>query len=201
MNAANVISVDPGKKTLGTLNLSGAPGFLRTNIASKIGTTTQRSSHKLLNLTFASVCPTSTQRSGRILLMRLLLAGLMTACALLPQAQADIEIYELSLPHIVMITLLVAAGSMTLGLLMRPVLILSTGLFFTVATLQALVGEFNVELWFCGFSSLMLAISGSGRISLDGLFHHLLGEKRSFRKRQAHARRRMSYEAFKFVDA
>lgn len=200
MNASNVISIDPGQKTLGTLNMSGAPTFLRKQIITE-QPVEKRGKRVLLNTLFARCGITSGTRSLRLVIMRVVFAGLLAICGVMRLTNAEEVVYDMSLPHIASIIMFVVAGSLAAGLLVRPVSAIATLLWIALGVMQLLVGEFVPEIWFCAFGTLVFAVSGAGRYGLDGLIRHLLSrERREAKSRSKLAAKRMSYEAFKYAN-
>lgn len=200
MNASNVISIDPGQKTLGTLNMQGAPTFLRKHVITEQAAG-KRGKRVLLNTLFARCGISSGARSLRLVIMRVVFAGLLTICGIMRLTSVDEVIYDMSLPHIASIIMFVVASSLATGLLVRPVSSIATLLWGILGVMQLLVGEFVPEIWFCAFGTLVFAVSGAGRYSLDGLARHLLSrERREGRKSRKLASKRMSYEAFKYAN-
>lgn len=198
MNEANVISIDPGAKTLGEQRL-GCERLVR--ISKKISTpgrVAARGVVRMLNIISGINSKIGHQISGKIMLVRMF-CGIMFICAaLVPKSPESIAALDLSVSEWLMT---IAGLSMSFGLLTRPVClcgaILAGTMFFPT------LAEGTPNLYDGAFMMLtfIFGVMGPGMFSVDQLLRNLIGRVTTKRHAPKRLRRRqIDYHAFGDAD-
>lgn len=199
INNSDVISVNPGRKTLGALNLQSATRFLRTTIT--LPSNRRKSANrKTLDVLFAVASPSFRQRSGCIIVLRFFFAVLLGLCAFMPMYfDSSLEFYHMGVSHIAVIAMIAGVASLVLGLFIRPVMIAVALILAAESALQFSVGDFDETVLFCVFGCVLFAVTGSGKYSVDYLVRRLLLRSPFSEKRKRKLeKKRLSYEAYRY---
>lgn len=196
MNAttADIISVDPGRATLGALH----PEFAQ-RIGRKVNVQSPSillSKKMWLNLTFACSSPGVGVNSRNMLLLRLCFAAVLIVSGafiiggeiLSPAAGYDSRMFAV---------FEIAAGSMlALGLFSRFAMFAGV-IFYGFLSFQSIsAGIFDMQEILCCFGSLVFLLTGTGRYSADFLIRKAIIRSAS-RRRQQRKADRLSYKAYR----
>lgn len=189
MTKANVISVDPSKRTFGALHAELAP-----KVARQFSTTSARSSaneentacHGLATFLFPTAnC--SFNLSMVLLALRLLLGALLLADGIT-------TIGTVAAPDAICIAEITTGALVMLGLICRPATFI-TAVYFTMLLLSS--AEFSQTNLVIAVLSLIVCLGGPGWFSIDGTIRRTLdSERRSRLREKQRAEQRLSYRAF-----
>lgn len=160
MNATQVISVNPGKKTIGELLLEARKNEPASH--SIVAAVTRKpKGHSLMNALTGISAKASKSTSRRLLFLRVITAAILGGLAWYSwYAEAEPMLF---------IPLIVLGGSLLTGFLTRIVSIgmLGTFVYFAFQGLAAPVISGALA-----FTALVFAILGPGRYSIDQLIRH-----------------------------
>lgn len=191
MNAsATVISVNPGKSTVGQLNPEAAVRRLRNLRCDAVPAKTLER-RRALKFLFGLGSRRDLRHSGRLLLWRVAFAALLLVAFFAPG-------YAVASPAWILPAM---AVSLLSGLFQR-VAMTAASLWFTylAVSLLAAAGTLDMVAAFCAMISGMMAVAGPGRWSLDMILRrrlHRLIVPLNRRRRQAS--RRLSYKAMQCI--
>lgn len=199
MNEAQVISVNPGTKTLGELNIS-------ENKLSRISrrlTAPARNMvspfKKIVDLLFGLNSKVNAQFSGKMMLLRLLFGSLLIASVLLPMHPDDILALDFG-PH--SIALIIFGVSMVFGFLSRLVSLGCAGWFGYRVYASIMVANPDITAVSLLMFAVMFWVLGPGLYSVDQMIRHILFTLSS-KYRQRQIRNRMikasGYRAYSSV--
>ena len=192
MAASNVISVNPGQKTLGALH----PEVLarrRIDISAA-----KNNAAKTLNLIFAVKEAKGNRRSMLLLVARIIVGFLfiLSGYAGLTQGLAPVSYIQ---PHEYGIIMIVLGSMLGVGLFTRPVFLLGFLAWATASVVQAISGVISMESCLWAACSMIFCFTGAGRWSLDMALRHIVYTTFFGRRRETRqARQRLSYKAFSY---
>lgn len=200
MNNANVISVNPGVKTMGELNM---PKINLARISRKLTRPGNNTPHfrKALHFALGIDSKTTSRFSGKMAIVRLITGCLFISFGIVPLIESGmnpgacepIELLSLAL-----------GISVFFGFMTRIVTIAATGFFAYLFYTSMTVGEPDMLYLLSGCISAIICVLGPGRYSLDQLMSRGLQGIHT-RSRQSGSHRRsmetsVGYNAFGSVD-
>lgn len=207
----NIISINPGRKTFGEMNLEMAR--MDVSAKSKAGSSTLKRFKSVINF-LSGINPGVTAKwSTKILFLRLIAGATLMATGFLNYFGE----FSYNVPSM----LIILGSILIIGLFTRVLSILGAALFATVmattymgVTLpylpQTIVpfGELNYAYLLCSVLLLICAMIGPGRFSIDqmirtGAFSIKRNKikkrnKKAMRKSEKQAEMRMTYKAFQY---
>lgn len=189
MTKANVISVDPSKRTFGALHTELAPKVARqfpSALAHSSAGQESTGNHGLAAFIFPTAnC--SFNLSMVLLALRLLLGALLLA-------EGITTLGAVKSPDAICIAEITAGALIILGLMGRPVTFI-TAVYFTMLLLSS--AEFSQANLVFSVLSLIVCLGGPGWFSIDGTIRRTLDSERRSRIREKKlAEERLSYRAF-----
>ncbi|MDE6670529.1 MAG: DoxX family protein [Muribaculaceae bacterium] len=201
MNKIEVLSVNPGTSTLGSLNPELASALACSSRA--IGNRSDSLVDDTVDF-FTAVRHPSAMRLGTALLMLRVAFGallIVTGCFAIPSLYTLDSIAALQ-PYWEGV-LQVAIGSLLcLGFGARIASLAGMAVFGTIATMAIMAGELPQTDILYTFGCFTFFILGAGRISVDGLIRKQAVIMRQRRKDPARlAKKRLSYQAFQYTSA
>ncbi len=194
MNIPNILSVDPGQYTLGTLHKDIAGKILRNAGITRDNEPSH--SKYMLNLISVSAAPGRLRYGFCILMFRLMFAAIliMSGSFIL---SGEINTPTTLLPANVFAITEITIGSMlALGFLSRGAMIASFLCFGAIAITKITAGIFSVSSLMMCMSSFFFLILGSGKLSCDFLIRKAIILHNRRRRRRLVAQR-MSYRAYR----
>lgn len=192
--SSNIISVDPARKTLGSLHPELTRKF-RRHLQSAPRMITRKKTW--LDFTFACSTPGSNRFGSSLLLLRLCFAALLVVSG------AFIVIGEIyppypELPADVLGWSEIAVGiSLVLGFMTRWTMLAAVAGFGTAAGLAISNGVFDMQSLMCCMGALVFLILGVGKYSCDFLLRKAIIVSASRHRRRMKAER-LSYKAFRY---
>lgn len=201
MNKIEVLSINPGTSTLGSLNPELASALASSS--SVIGNRSDTLIDDTVNF-FTAVRHPSAMRLGTALLMLRVAFGVLlivTGCLAIPSLYTLNSIADLQ-PYWEGV-LQVAIGSLLcLGFSARIASLAGMALFGTIAATAIMAGAFPQTEILYTFGCFTFFTLGAGRISVDGLIRKYIIIARKRRKDPARlAKKRLSYQAFQYTSA
>ena len=196
MNFTDVISVDPGQMTLGSLQPAQTGRVLENSDLS--ASSRNANSQNFWNVVFASATPRSNRYGLCILLLRFLFSAVMIVAGtfiLMGKINAS---FTLLPTETYAVTLIVFGGMLALGLLSRIAMAGGVVLFGFSMTNTIMAGVFNVSAIMLCLACLVFLMLGTGRFSLDGLIRSSI-IRHSINRRKKIAANRMSYKAYRYA--
>ncbi len=195
MAASNVISVNPGQKTLGALHPEVLARLARRRIDISAA---KNNAAKTLNLIFAVKEAKGNRRSMLLLVARIIVGFLfiLSGYAGLTQGLAPVSYIQ---PHEYGIIMIVLGSMLGVGLFTRPVFLLGFLAWATASVVQAISGVISMESCLWAACSMIFCFTGAGRWSLDMALRHIVYTTFFGRRRETRqARQRLSYKAFSY---
>lgn len=193
--ATDIISVNPGKMTLGALHPEATEKLIRSS--AKMLSTPATTKNGFLNFVFASSTPGVGRFGSYMLICRLLFSALLIVSgAFILSGEINAPAVPF-IPFYFAIAELVAGSMIGLGLLTR-IASFSCGLLFAyLSVMSILSGIFDMTNLILTFSCVAFAMFGGGKFSVDflirkGLINHAI------RKRQKMEQNRLSYKAYRY---
>lgn len=197
MSKAQVISVNPGVKTIGELSRYDRLARLSRAIA-PTGVSHKSLFKKAVNMLFGLNKGVNTQLSGKLMLLRILCGGLMVSSVILPMAPADLFSFNIATESIVMIAL---GTSLLLGFLSRLTSYAGVAWFGYMLTLSLIEGVPEVSYGALMLLMLVFSVLGPGLFSADQLLRKaLFAIRRSARQRKQKDPTVLDYRAFSQVE-
>lgn len=183
---ASIISVNPGKTTLGNLNPEAtARMVLRRRVmhrqSSRVNLLRRR-----ISLIFGIKGRFSTKRTVQLLLTRLAFAGLLVGIAL-TRFEGAMET-----------SAIVLASLISVGLFCRISNLAVASWAGSLAVMAGIAGEFETTSTAVAIIAAALAYSGPGKYSIDAILRHALFRSLNRRISRRLAARRLSYRAYQF---
>lgn len=203
MSRIEVLSVDPGEKTLGALHPEVSACLAKGTRA--VDTHHDSLTQDTVDFLTAVRHPSAMRLGGALLLLRCLFGAMLIvsgAFAIDPEAfgvamsqgVAGLEPFALALAQIV------AGSLLCLGCGVRLTSIVMAAVFGAAAfnSLAQGAAVMGLEMMLC-FGCVVFAVLGGGRISVDGLVYKSVRSWRARRNDPSRlAAKRLSYEAFKY---
>lgn len=202
MTHASVISIDPGKSTLGDLNPAATARTLRYRVLNREAQASASFKH-VLNSIFAIGNAGRAQSKGvSLMLVRMLVGTILLFCGLSEGFGGVLPTPEVLqsagfVPSLETVALLMTGTSLCLGLFTRIMLLASAVCFGIVFGEGIAACEFMQTAALMFALSLVFAVKGPGRLSMDALIRRSLYSAHRNRARRR-AARRLSYEAFRY---
>ncbi len=197
MSKVQVISVNPGVKTIGELSRYNRLARLSRAIAP---TTAKHHSlfKRTVNLLFGLNKGVDTRLSGKLMLLRLLCGSLMVSSVAIPMISAEIFSFQMGIESMVMLTLGV---SLMLGFLSRLTSYAGVAWFGYNLALSLIAGVPEVSYGALMLLMLVFSVLGPGLFSADQLLRKaLFAMRRSMRQRKRKDATVLDYRAFAQVE-
>lgn len=199
MKLSDVISVDPGRTTLGALYPESEPRIVRrpVKLPPVVTTEVKRQSRSGLNFLFAAMAPGANRYGVWMLLLRLLFSALLIVSG------SFILSGEIYAPEHIMTSqvfgiLEITFGVMLfLGFLSRFAMFASALLFGILSVISTVNGIFDMQSMLCTFGSVLFLVAGVGKYSADFLIRKAIVKRENARKRREHASG-LTYETLKY---
>lgn len=190
MNASTVISVNPGKATLGSLHPDVTSRIIRRHMITE---TRERKNHiSFLNLIFGLNGHMPSRISRNTLIFRLVFC-LFTLGMLVSGGFGEITPMQT-------IILYTSVLSLLSGTFQRIIAIISAVTFGIITFGNGLTPEINATTLLSMMISLAFAISGPGKCSMDAWLRNTLHSQfSSYAKERKMQERRLSYKAMHYV--
>lgn len=197
MNYSDIISVNPGKLTLGALHPEGATRLIRTNI--NINSSTVKK-HRFLDFIFAVKAPGINRFGKYMLVMRLLFATILISSGCLTLNGSITNALTIISSQVSGILQITAGAMLALGLLTR-ISILSIGIILSASILITFTnGMPDMSALSSLFTCILFIIMGAGKYSLDFLIRKGVIINAT-RRRKRNEMKRMTYKAFQYSDS
>lgn len=198
MNVSDILSVDPGRTTLGDLHPELDAKFLRRK--GMVSMRKKRSAKTALNFIFAINALRADGKAVAMLLIRLALGALLIVSGSLILYGEIHSPVEYLAPDIFAILEIVSGAMLVLGLFTRFAMGVATLGFATVSTLAICEGVFDMQSLMSAIACMVFLVFGSGTYSADFLMRKAIIQynKRNRRKKIG---KKMSYEAFRYASA
>lgn len=187
-----IISVDPGRKTLGALYSTVNPSILET--AARTVCPERKSVKSEVNAMLPTSVPGVNRFGAYMLAFRIFLASVLSASGILIlSGHLSAPTSPLPAFHYALFEI-IAGVSLGLGLFTRFSMGAIT-LLFTASAVESLVaGVFDMQAFLSFFACLWFFTAGSGKFSCDFLIKKGL-RKRAIRRRRRLEEDRLSYKA------
>lgn len=197
MKLSRVISVDPGRLTLGALHPEAPVRLIRTKVLSPVYK--ERKGKGSLNLTFACMMPGVNLYGTYILLLRLLFAALLIVSGVFILDSRIIAPENIMSSRIFAIGEIAAGGMLAVGLLSRFAMLSAAVVFAIISVKSGIYGDLDIQSIACFIGSAIFLIAGTGKYSLDYLIRKGI-MSHTAKKRKAAREARMSYKAYRVAD-
>jgi len=195
MKLYDVLSVDPGRLTLGALNPDAAAGYIRKRIIPRVRT--RGKSTTMLNVFFGTAMPKAGRYATNMLLFRILFAATLIVSGITGHIALPEDVSAIIPPQAPGIALIAVGSLLALGLLGRPAMLVSFLSFGAAATVFALHSEMDMQSILCALCSLIFLTGGCGKYSVDYLIRKAIIRK-SIKRRKKNKAMRMTYKAFHY---
>lgn len=196
MNFTDIISVDPGQKTLGSLHPEITDTILRNSVLGVKNESTH--SYGLLGVFFAAATPGSRRYGLCILLLRMLFATIViVAGSFILYGEISAPAIPLA-PQVYAIALIVIGSMLAVGFLSRIATLTGFAGFAYIAVSAIFMGVFNISALMLCMGSLAFLMLGTGRYSLDFFIRKSI-HNRSVNRRRKIAERRLTYQAYRYA--
>lgn len=197
MSKVQVISVNPGVKTMGELSIYNRLARLSRAIAP---TTVRHHSlfKRTINLLFGLNKGVGTRLSGKLMLLRLLCGGLMVSSVAIPMTSAEILSLQMGMESVIMFALGI---SLMLGFLSRLTSYTGVAWFGYNLALSLIQGVPEVSYGALMLLMLVFSVLGPGLFSADQLLRKaLFAMRRNMRQRRRKDATVLDYRAFAQVE-
>lgn len=165
MNSAQVISVNPCSKTAAELNGGDSCIYNLGRRLMRVSVAKPRT-HEVINFITGINSGTSRQFSLKMLAIRVTAGALLLFLGILT--------LDLTAPGIASVAMTALGASLVLGWFTRIVSAASLGAFAYTTYLTAMAGDIPYAGAMLILASLIFAVFGPGRLSLDQIFRHVI---------------------------
>lgn len=197
MNFTDVISVDPGQMTLGSLHPAKSGNPLEN---SAVPAAHQAAgTDDAWNVVFASATPHSNRYGICILMLRFLFAAVMIVAGsfiLTGQINSSFTLFP---TDIYAVTMIVFGGMLALGFLSRLAMLGGTAIFGFAVFHTIMAGLFNMSFIMLCLGCLVFLMLGNGRFSIDGFIRQSI-RRHQIRRRKKIAANRLTYRAYRYAN-
>lgn len=194
MNITDILSVDPGQNTLGSLHKDIAGTILRNS--GIVRENEHSSSTYLLNLIFASAAPGGMRYGLCLLTFRVMFAAILIVSGSFILTGEIVRSVPFISTEIFAMGEIVVGSLLFLGLFTRFAMLTALSGFGTIAVFNIMSGVFNMSSLMLCMTSFIFLILGSGKLSCDFLIRKAI-IKHVARKRRKLIANRMSYRAYR----
>ncbi|MDE7180708.1 MAG: hypothetical protein K2N88_05870 [Muribaculaceae bacterium] len=199
MNNANVISVNPGVKTLGELNINEINLARLSRTISNTGRSTS-SFKKALDFTFGIGRTTASSMSSRLLAVRTVAGSLFSAFGTLSLAGSSM----IALPHLLAVSSLVLGLSLLTGLCTRIASLAAAAMAFIASYSALMSGTLDSTALLVAVSGVVFCVLGPGRYSADAYLrsglHRIYRNMHRYDPERNADKLNFEYNAFSAVD-
>lgn len=198
MSEVHVISVNPGKSSMGELNPEATARAIRNRLMRSETSPAVSLKHRL-NAIFAVGGINGMSRPVTLLFVRMLAGALLLVSGMMMgfggqlPAEAGMP-FEMSASSLILI---VAGAILCLGMLTRPGMACMALYFMVVCGIGISRGSFLSADAMYAMTGIVFAVAGAGRHSVDDIMAGNIFRLYR-RKRRRIAERRLSYEAFRY---
>lgn len=197
MKFSRVLSVDPGRITLGALHPEAAGRIIRTKVLSPVYK--QHDSRNRLNIALACTTPGVNLYGSYILLLRVLFASLLIVSGALILDNEIIAPENIMDNKIFAWGEIIAGAMLATGLFSRFAMMASAVVFCIIAVKSTIGGEFDMQSIACFIGCAIFLIAGAGKYSLDFLIRKAIIDY-ALRKRRKMKKDRMSFKAYSVTE-
>lgn len=194
MNITDILSVDPGQNTLGSLHKDIAGTILRNS--GIVRDNVHSNSSYSLNLIFASATPGGMRYGLCLLIFRAMFAAILIVSGSFILSGEIVRQVPLIPIEIFAIGEITVGCLLFLGLLTRFTMLTALVGFGMIAVFNIMNGIFNMSSLMLCMTSFIFLILGSGKLSCDFLIRKAI-ISRDNKKRRKLISDRMSYHAYK----
>lgn len=194
MNITDILSVDPGQNTLGSLHKDIAGTILRNS--GIVRDNVHSNSSYSLNLIFASATPGGMRYGLCLLIFRAMFAAILIVSGSFILSGEIVRQVPLIPIEIFAIGEITIGCLLFLGLLTRFTMLTALVGFGMIAVFNIMNGIFNMSSLMLCMTSFIFLILGSGKLSCDFLIRKAI-ISRDNKKRRKLISDRMSYRAYK----
>lgn len=194
MNITDILSVDPGQNTLGSLHKDIAGTILRNS--GIVRDNVHSNSSYSLNLIFASATPGGMRYGLCLLIFRAMFAAILIVSGSFILSGEIVRQVPLIPIEIFAIGEITVGCLLFLGLLTRFTMLTALVGFGMIAVFNIMNGIFNMSSLMLCMTSFIFLILGSGKLSCDFLIRKAI-ISRDNKKRRKLISDRMSYRAYK----
>lgn len=194
MNITDILSVDPGQNTLGSLHKDIAGTILRNS--GIVRDNVHSNSSYSLNLIFASATPGGMRYGLCLLIFRAMFAAILIVSGSFILSGEIVRQVPLIPIEIFAIGEITIGCFLFLGLLTRFTMLTALVGFGMIAVFNIMNGIFNMSSLMLCMTSFIFLILGSGKLSFDFLIRKAI-ISRDNKKRRKLISDRMSYRAYK----
>lgn len=196
MKLSDVISVDPGRITLGELHptTSVPQRFLRCHAIQS--PTAKRHRHRLASIVKTGMAPGAERFGGYMLLFRCLFATLLIVSGAFILSGEIVDPQAIVGDRIFAIAEIIIGALLAVGLSTRFAMAIATIFFGIWSALSISAGVFNMQCLLCTFGSLVFLLTGPGKYSCDFLISKAF-VMRSLKSQRRMRADRLSYKSYK----
>lgn len=168
MSDTDVLSVNPGKTTLGDLNPDACLSMFRNRVLNRLSRQARTRDRDILGVR----TPGGTRRNATLLAMRVAFGALLIAGGCMSVSVDHLDAtgvvdYIALAENATYILEIVAGGVLLTGFLTRILMVAAACGFAAIAISAAMAGVFDQCSVMCALVCMMFALSGPGKISID----------------------------------